>query len=299
MPTPGDARPTTHWFDTALFERACQQRGVTWGRPLRILDSVPSTNDLGLGAVTGTDKTGIVWLAREQTAGRGRRGNVWHAAPGENLTFSVLLRIPGPRTLAMGFSLLAGLAVRAVVAARLQTQSVLPDRTTRVPGGLIEPEEGTVGLRATVKWPNDVFIGPKKCSGILVESKVDSTGQLGVVVGVGLNVLTRNFPDHLPNATSLLLQGVLSSGLGLESLLVDLLAELEQRTRVYLVKGLRPLVDELMQHDFLAGRAVRVADQHGVASGFDDCGQLRLVHSDDSVTVVTAGHVELDELAHP
>lgn len=294
--------PRKIWFDPDVFSAARIQRGVTWGRPLRLLESTHSTNDLALAAIPGEDKTGIVWLAREQTAGRGRRGNAWLAPAGENLTFSVLLRIAGPPKIGGGFSLLAGLAVRALVASRLpapdQKDAVClatDDAATQSDGrkSNAHADRQSPALRATVKWPNDVLIDGKKCAGILVESKTNLEGQLGIVVGVGLNVLTQSFPEHLPQATSLLLGGAPASRLAFEQLLVDLLGELEQRTRLYLVGGTAALLEELGQHDFLRGRRVKIGEQQGVASGFDSSGRLRLLQDDGSVVFVTTGHVEL------
>ncbi|HSC87777.1 MAG TPA: biotin--[acetyl-CoA-carboxylase] ligase [Polyangiaceae bacterium] len=260
----------TIWFSAEAFERQRVELGVTWGRPLRLLEQTDSTNDLALDAVAGEAKTGIVWLAHQQLRGRGRRGGTWLARPGESLATSVLVRVPTPHELGAGFSLLAGLAVRALVARRLPSATV------------------------TVKWPNDVMVDGRKCAGILVESRLGEAGRsLGIVIGVGINLSVRDFPPELPDATSLALAGAEPSSLAPERLLAELLAELETRTRRYLPHGLSRLLPELEQHDYLRGRTLRIAGIEGTAAGFDERGNLGVRTADGELVWVQSGHVEL------
>ncbi len=258
------------WFDTAVFERKRAARGLRWGRPVRLHEVIDSTNDLALSAVAGPDKTGIVFVARHQLAGRGRRGNAWLSPAGENLTLSMLLRLAGPDELASGFSLLVGLALRDVVARLLPSM-----------------------VQAAVKWPNDVLLDGKKCAGILVESRRGPDGQLGVVLGVGLNVHTTAFPTDLPDATSLRASGAPLEALAFEDLVLELLAALEERTARYLSAGLAPSLAELRQHDFLLGKRIRVGAIEGVADGIDERGRLLIRNSLGLVEATLTGHVEL------
>jgi BirA family biotin operon repressor/biotin-[acetyl-CoA-carboxylase] ligase len=73
------------WFQREFFDILRKERGVSWGKDLSLYDEVGSTNDEALHGVAAGAPTGSVWLARSQTSGRGRRGNVWHAAPGESM----------------------------------------------------------------------------------------------------------------------------------------------------------------------------------------------------------------------
>lgn len=262
------------WFDPEEFERLRVARGVIWGRPVRLLESTSSTNDLGLEAISTPAKTGIVWLAREQTGGRGRRGTAWVSTPGENMTLSILLRVPGPLERASGFSLLVGLALREVI-----------EGTLRSPRSI------------QVKWPNDVLIDGKKCAGILIESRLGAQQELALVVGVGLNVLAREFPPFLQEATSLAREDADPARLDFESLLVSLLHALERRTPAFLKAGPASLLDELERHDFLRGKRLRVGEDEGEGAGFDERGHLLLRQEDGSLRTVLTGHVEfLDAL---
>ena len=139
-------------------------------------DSCDSTNRLLLAAAESGAATGSVYVAREQTAGRGRRGRTWVAAPGDSLTFSLLWTFPADPARLSGLSLAVGLAVvRAISEMALgQAQGV------------------TCGL----KWPNDILLmradgSYAKAGGILVESTLRTAAsgskELAVVIGIGLN----------------------------------------------------------------------------------------------------------------
>ncbi|WP_411827609.1 biotin--[acetyl-CoA-carboxylase] ligase [Luteolibacter sp. AS25] len=141
--------------------------------PFRILwrEKVSSTNDeLQKLAESGMGE-GLILISEEQTAGRGRRGAEWFCGKGDGLAFSVLLKPVAAKAFWYRLALTAGLAVA-------------------------EALESYVPL-AEIKWPNDVLVNNKKIAGILVEA-----GSSYVVLGIGINVNTMNFPDGL-NATSL------------------------------------------------------------------------------------------------
>ena len=258
------------FFDSELFEQLRVAHGVTWGRPVRALEQCASTNDLALEAVATDAKTGIVFLAREQTQGRGRRGNRWLAPAGECLTFSVLLRYPPGQTNVSGLSLATGLAALDVVVARVPS-----------------PE------RVSFKWPNDVYVGDKKLCGVLIESKPDGQGHLGVVIGIGLNWLVSEFPPQLTRATSLALQGAPAESL--ESLLVDVLGQLQLRVTQLLKNGVASLASEACERDYLLGRNIQVENQRGVGAGIDAHGRLILRNEQGRLHAISAGHIEVSD----
>lgn len=132
---------------------------------LSIVDTIDSTNtallqQAALGAASGT------CLAAElQTAGRGRRGRVWHSAMGASLTFSLLWRFDRGVAALGGLSLVVGLAVANALR--------------------------ELGIEATLKWPNDILLNEQKLGGILIETQGDMLGPTAAVIGIGLNM-------HLP-----------------------------------------------------------------------------------------------------
>jgi BirA family biotin operon repressor/biotin-[acetyl-CoA-carboxylase] ligase len=270
--------PGAH-LDGARFETLRAEAGGAWGRPLRVLERVESTNDLALAEVNGDARTGIVWVAGEQTRGRGRRGNSWVARPGEALLMSTLLRWPAPVHTATGLGLAVGLAVTQACQKRVG-----------------EP-------RLCVKWPNDVVCQGAKLAGILIESRSDGRGGIGIVLGLGINVSALDFEPAAGRATSLALLGAEPQGLELESLLVDVLLALEQLVPRVLSGQLSQIMNELRAVDALLGRRVRVTDASGdelsgalagtvtgVACGLSDRGELE-IETVSGVLRVRSGHV--------
>ena len=160
-----------------LQARALQRALAPDGWRVEVLAQVDSTNAVVAERARAGEAHGLVVVAEEQTAGRGRLERSWSSPPRAGLTFSVLLRPKIPPAEFGWLSLLTALAVA---------------RAVRDHGG----------VPAVLKWPNDVLVEGRKLCGILAE--VAAPG--AVVVGVGINVSTR--PDEFPApGTSLLQEG--------------------------------------------------------------------------------------------
>ena len=255
-------------FDTARFETERDARGLSLGKPFTYKALTGSTNDDALGAARAGVEHGATFVADEQSAGRGRRGRHWFAPAGESLLCSVVLRAELTVERASLLALVAGLSVRAAIV-----------------GALGDAE------RVHVKWPNDVWIDDRKVAGVLCESHVQGTILAATIVGFGVNVSGREFPDELARtATSLTLASV---HIAREALLLDVLAELQTRVANLVERGADPLVQELARCDALRGRRVRVDGRDGVAAGFDYSGRLLLAVSQDEIVPLSAGTVEL------
>ena len=159
---------TTSWSQRRmiplLLEAADYKLPIPVGIPYRYNDRCPSTN-LCLKKEAACLPAGTVMVTDAQTEGRGRLGRSWSSGPGEDLTFSVLLR---PEGSAEECGLLS-LAAAVAVAETLET----------LPG---------LGGRVRIKWPNDVLVDGKKVCGILLESSAMGERLEWVVVGIGLNV---------------------------------------------------------------------------------------------------------------
>lgn len=140
--------------------------------------------------------------AREQTAGRGQRGNTWESQPGKNLTVSMLWKPEG-------FEACRQFAVSEAVS--LAVADTLKE----------------FGIEAKVKWPNDIYVGDRKICGILIEHSVAGRNIESTVAGIGLNVNQREFFSDAPNPVSMLQ----SSGRehDLEAVLASLYRRLEER----------------------------------------------------------------------
>lgn len=142
------------------------------------LDTIDSTNSEALRRLPDLE-SGTVLAAREQTAGRGQRGNTWFTEPGKNLTFSIVQKFhPGELKATDAFWL--NYVISVAVADFLRNY----------------------GVNCKVKWPNDVYVGKNKICGILTENVLSGGYVAASVIGVGLNINQKEFPQ-LANATSL------------------------------------------------------------------------------------------------
>ncbi len=131
------------------------------------LDTIDSTNSEALRRLAELPSMTVL-AAREQTAGRGQRGNTWFTEPGKNLTFSIIVKFGDGELHASQVHWLNYL-ISVVVAEFLQSH----------------------GIWCKVKWPNDVYVGKNKICGILIENSLKGEWVHAAVVGVGLNVNQR------------------------------------------------------------------------------------------------------------
>ena len=197
---------------------------------------------------------GTMVTADEQTAGRGRQGRTWLAAPGDALLMSVVVRDIAP---------MLPLATAVAVA---------------------ETCEALGGVEARIKWPNDVWIDGRKVSGILVEGRPQEGW---AVLGVGLNVLTREFPDEISEiATSLALHGS-------EATVADVLVDLAQRLEHWLAAAPEEALAAWRDRDVLLGQPVRWEGGSGTAAGVDDSGALVVEAGGGERVTLDAGEVHL------
>jgi BirA family transcriptional regulator, biotin operon repressor / biotin---[acetyl-CoA-carboxylase] ligase len=232
---------------------------------------VGSTNVAAMEAAASGAPEGTVFLAEEQTAGRGRGGNRWVSTRSSGIYCSVILRPDLPPSEALTLSLAAGLAVHAAV------------------------QQVDSRLNPDLKWPNDVLLEGKKFCGILTEMNAEATRVRYIVVGIGINVNQTRFPDDLQNmATSLQLVS------GSEWSRVELAAALLKS----LHREYRDLAEKAGAHDsvlrrfaerssYARGRAVRIEENggfEGVTEGLDPRGFLQ-VRTAQGLRTVLSGTV--------
>ena len=207
--------------------------------PFRLLvrESVESTNDeVRLLAQSGAPD-GLIILAEQQTAGRGRRGAAWFSPAGESLAFSILVRPAEPKALWPRLALAAGVAVAEAIDA--------------------------FGVEAGIKWPNDVWIRRKKIAGILVEAGTDFA-----VVGIGLNVNCSNFPKEVSEiATSLKLETL--AEFSRAEVLAGIIHRFAKR-RLQIGGEFEALVAAVSERCVLTGNAVSLLTAAGPLSGTVD-----------------------------
>jgi BirA family biotin operon repressor/biotin-[acetyl-CoA-carboxylase] ligase len=150
------------------------------GDRLVFVPQVDSTNTLALELARSGSEEGVVVLTNSQPAGKGRQGRRWVDMSGYNALSSTILYPSFPPYFLV---MIAAVAVVDAIA-------------------------DTCGLNATIKWPNDVLMGQRKVSGILIETSHDRLGRLFAIVGIGVNVnghmsqLNTVDPSSLPLVTT-------------------------------------------------------------------------------------------------
>jgi BirA family transcriptional regulator, biotin operon repressor / biotin---[acetyl-CoA-carboxylase] ligase len=234
---------------------------------------IGSTNTEAMESAAAGAPEGSVFLAEEQTAGRGRGAHTWHSARSLGIHCSVVLRPPLPPSEVLILSLAAGLAVQDAV---------------RQIDSKVEPD---------LKWPNDLLINGKKFCGILTEMSAEPTRVRYVVVGIGINVNQTQFPDDLQStATSLrLARGTEWSRFELCAALLKSLNR-EYRDLVQKAGARDSILRRFQEHSSsVLGRAVSVEENggfEGTTTGLDSRGFLQ-VHTSTGVRTVLSGTVRL------
>jgi BirA family biotin operon repressor/biotin-[acetyl-CoA-carboxylase] ligase len=233
-------------------------------------DSIDSTNLEAMRQAKMGAREGLCIIAREQTLGRGRLDRTWQSPPDAGLYFSIVLR---PQ-----------LEINAWPLLTLMTALAVSDALMKV-----------CGLRADIKWPNDLCFDDRKVCGILAETVETEKGP-AAIVGIGINLKADSLPETLSDlATSV------ESATGARPDGPQLLAELlkaigERYDLLESPQGREHTIREWCTHSSYAiGRRVRVALGHdtfeGTTRGLESDGALRVETDNGKVRVVRAGDV--------
>jgi BirA family biotin operon repressor/biotin-[acetyl-CoA-carboxylase] ligase len=151
------------------------------GQNLVFVPECHSTNDLALKLCQQySSPEGTLVITQHQTRGRGQRGNTWDAAPGKNLTFSVVLK---PTFLAVKDQFFLNI---------ISSLAVLDYLKIKIP------------KEVKVKWPNDVMADNRKICGILIENQLQGSAFTNVVVGIGVNINQQQFAVNTATSLSLI-----------------------------------------------------------------------------------------------
>ena len=240
------------------------------GQRVLYYPGLPSTMEVAKKEAQGGAAQGTVVIAGEQTAGRGRLGRAW-LSPGGSISMSVIVY---PDIACLPYLIM--IASLAVV------------RTIEV----------VTGLRAQLKWPNDVLISGGKVSGIIIESGLRGDVVDYSIIGIGMNVNIRiaDFPEISTIATSL--SDELGSSVSRRELVRRLLVELEGLYQT-LPEG-QAIFREWRHRLVMLGKKVSVKSgetaYQGIAESVARDGSLLLRCPDGSLTRVLAGDVSLRDL---
>ena len=236
---------------------------------LRKFDTIGSTNTEALEAARAGAAEGHCIIARQQTAGRGRRGRTWVSEKDAGLYLSVVLRPKlDPRFLSL-ITLMTGVAVHDTLE--------------------------SLGMKPDLKWVNDVHINGRKICGILAETTETPQGT-AVVVGIGINVRPGNYPPEVAEvATSI--ESEKGDAPAVDAVAEKLLAKVTEYYALLQSKdGPQAVIEEWSgRSSYFRGKRVRAESEgeviNGVTDGLEPNGALRIRRDDGSIAVIVAGDV--------
>jgi BirA family biotin operon repressor/biotin-[acetyl-CoA-carboxylase] ligase len=242
------------------------------GKSLHYWDEVDSTNAALARLLKEGCEEGAVVIADAQSAGRGRIGKPWFSPPGVNVHVSVLLKPSIKLQDARFLTLIGSLAIADAVE--------------------------LYGVKAQVKWPNDILVADKKIAGVLADVQLRGGAVDNLILGMGVNLnidrptMDRYFGDAAAGATSL--YEALGRQVDRAAFTARLLERLERHYFAFLEKGKEPVLTQWRSRSFLGRRvSVREEDMHvdGVALDLDDEGCLIVALDDGSSVRVREGEV--------
>ena len=242
------------------------------GRDVLYLDETDSTNVQAkkLGEAEGTHGTLIV--SDRQTAGKGRRGRGWDSPSGASIYMSILLR-----------------------------PDILPDKapmlTLVMALAVVRAVREITGEEAGIKWPNDIVLNKKKICGILTEMSAEIDYINHVVIGVGINVNTEDFPEEIKKtATSLFIET--GKKWKRSEFIAAAMKYFEEYYEIFLKTQNLKMLQEIY-NGFLVNKdaQVRVLEPgnefDGCALGINETGELLVRKSDGEITKIYAGEVSV------
>jgi len=282
-------------FDIREVETAIAST-VFAGR-LHHLSSVPSTNDLALAAAQAGARSGV-WIADEQTAGRGRGAHRWHSTQG------------APQEP-------AGIYMSALVAPAIPLQSALR-LSFRVAIAVQSAIASTTGFRIRdeidIRWPNDLLLKGRKCGGILIETSAQRAPAIPsspapamlrhAVIGIGINVNHTSFPPELQTiATSLRRESPdPTQPLRREPFVAAILITLDEALRELTTSNRQPATNNNFAEysSWISGKRVRVESRDptpsdptpgytGITAGLDAQGFLLVAGDDGELHTALSG----------
>jgi BirA family transcriptional regulator, biotin operon repressor / biotin---[acetyl-CoA-carboxylase] ligase len=245
-------------------------RGTIFETHLHHFYNIGSTNTSAMAAAADGAPEGSVFLAEEQTAGRGRGANTWHSPRSTGIYCSAILRPAMPPSQVLVLSLAAGLAAQSAI------------------------QQIDAGVNIDLKWPNDVLIDGKKVCGILTEMNAEATRVRFIVVGIGINVNQASFPDGLD---AISLRQATGQEWSRVELVAALLKSLDREYREILagLNGQKSILRRFAENSsWVQGRLVTVTENggstEGTTEGLDERGFLR-VRTTNGVQIVLSGTV--------
>ena len=249
-------------------------QSTTWcGKERYHFAIIDSTNKKAKEMSQEGCKHGTLITAESQQAGIGRRGRSWSSEEGAGIYMSMLLRPDIKTEHASCLTLVAAISVAKAIAEMVNEETEIK-----------------------IKWPNDIVMNKKKVCGILTELSLDGCNIDSLVIGIGINVLNRNFPDEIKEtASSLFLETQIE--IEKEELIEKVWRNFEYYYDLFLqtqdLRGLKGDYEKMLANQ---NQIVKVLDPNGeyegIAKGITNTGEL-LVETQQGTCVVSSGEVSV------
>lgn len=238
---------------------------------LDVRQTVTSTNTIAKELAAKGAKEGTVIIAREQTEGKGRMGRSFYSPMASGVYFSLILR----PTLNLEDSLLI---------------------TTAAAVAVVKAIEEVTGVKAGIKWVNDIFADGKKVCGILTEASLnfESGGLEYAVIGIGINVETDNFPKELTHIAGSLFSDKPTDQPIKSMLVAEVLNNIAECMSSLTDKR---YLEEYRRHSFLLGQEILVLKGNTSVSAkaldIDDKARLIVEYPDGRIETLSSGEVSV------
>ena len=242
------------------------------GKKIVCYEQTDSTNNRAKDAGEQGAEHGALFIAEHQTAGKGRRGRTWVSPSGNSIYMTLLLRPHIHPNQAPMLTLVMGLSVAEAISQ-------------------------TTNEKAEIKWPNDIVVNKKKICGILTEMSLEMHDINYVVVGVGINVNQREYPDEVKEtATSLYMES--GHRYKRSVIIAEVLKQFEKNYEMFMQTGdLSGLKEQYNACLINRGKMVKVLDPNGEyeaeAEGISENGELIVALPDGEKRHIFAGEVSV------
>lgn len=228
-------------------------------------DTLDSTNDFAYELLKENNiQNGTIIWSINQKKGRGQKGNKWLSENGKNLTFSIIYF---PQNLINPLNqFILNQTVTLAIIDFLKKE--LPDETPKI------------------KWPNDIYIGKNKISGILIENQILGSNIQSSIIGVGININQTEFPKEILNPTSLkLITGIDYS---IENILKKLCFNFEIRFNQLIDKKIETIKTEFLENLLYLNEIRDYCFNNNLIrakiTGLSENGKLQLISNDKIIT---------------
>lgn len=260
--------PDIQALDWNQIESGLSDNSVQFLSGHQISSLVDSTNSRALLACQNSAALPMVFLAEQQTSGRGRHGRQWISPRAQNIYMSLVSRIQLPLDRLSGLSVAIGVELVRMLK--------------------------HYGVNAALKWPNDVQVNGHKLAGILVETRIKSDNQICAVMGVGLNYRMQDVDAREINQDWIDLDRVISSEQlpRRNQVAADLINALVTVSLDFAEAGLAGWMEDWRLFDLCFGREIEVIEcnqrYRAVGLGINELGGLQLQVGEDMKIVYSS-----------